>query len=290
MEVVWSSEERSKTLHIKETPKMILTEYLKCPICSSPFVLSGDEKSLVCGRGHNFDLARQGYVNLCGGSMGKLYEQKELFQARRNVYEAGFFRGVEEAAGALLKELFPGNGAVVVEAGCGEGSFLSRMERDNPGNRYIGLDISKNAVRMAARGNPRISWLVADICKIPIKDGCIDCIIDMLTPANYTEFNRILKPGAYIMKIIPGDSYLRELRRNLGLGRYENKGVDSFFSGQFELLDRRQITYVFDCEPSISEDIYVMTPMSEKREEESLRKRVDSVTMDLTLMVGKVRK
>ena len=81
-----------------------------------------------------------------------------------------------------------------------------------------------------------------------------------------------------------------ELRRNLGLGRYENKGVDSFFSGQFELLDRRQITYVFDCEPSISEDIYVMTPMSEKREEESLRKRVDSVTMDLTLMVGKVRK
>lgn len=266
---------------------MILKEYLKCPICSSPFEPGNNGKSLVCGRGHNFDLARQGYVNFCGGSMGKLYEKKELFRARRNVYEAGFFNGVEEAAGACLRELFPGGGAVVVEAGCGEGSFLSSMERSNPENHYIGLDISKNAVKMAAQGSAGISWLVADVCKMPIRDGCVDCMIDMLTPANYTEFNRVLKPGACIIKIIPGASYLRELRQRLGLDQYENKGVDSFFFRHFELLMQKQVKYVFDCGPAISEDIFVMTPMSEKQEENGRREKVDSVTMDLTLLVGR---
>ena len=64
-------------------------------------------------------------MNLCGGSMGKLYEDRELFRARRAIYDAGFFKGVEEKASACLKGIFPEGGGVIVEAGCGEGSFLS---------------------------------------------------------------------------------------------------------------------------------------------------------------------
>jgi len=267
--------------------KMIQKDYLKCPICASAFGWGNNGRSLVCSRSHNFDMAKQGYVNFCGGSMGKLYEDKELFRARRNIYGAGFFKGVEEQVSVCLKELFPEDDGVIVEAGCGEGSLLSFLQQENPGNRYIGMDISKEAVKMAAQQNGKISWLVADICKMPIKDESVDCIIDMLTPANYGEFNRILKQGAYIIKIIPNDHYLIELRQKLGLKLYENKEVDKFFFRHFELVWQRQVKYSFACSPSVQEDIYIMTPMSGKDRERGGREKVDSVTMDLSILIGR---
>lgn len=266
---------------------MIQTDYLKCPICSSLFTFGSNNKSLACGSGHNFDMAKQGYVNFCGGSMGKLYENKELFRARRNIYEAGFFKGVEEAVREGLKELFPEGGGTVVEAGCGEGSLLSFLQRENPQNRYIGLDISKSAVKMAAQQNGQVSWLVADICKMPLKDSSADCIIDMLTPANYGEFHRILKPGGYIIKIIPNDGYLTELRQKLGKKAYEDKEVDKFFSRHFKLISQKQVRYSFICGPLVQEDIYVMTPMSGKMDGVAGREKVDSVTMDLSILTGR---
>ena len=269
---------------------MIQTDNLKCPICSSSFTLGNNSKSMICSRGHNFDMAKQGYVNFCGGSMGKLYEDKELFRARRNIYEAGFFRGVEEAVSGSLKELLNKEGSVIAEAGCGEGSLLSFLQRENPGHSYIGLDISKSAVKMAAQQNGQISWLVADVCKIPLKDGSIDCLIDMLTPANYGEFQRILKPGGYIIKIIPNDGYLTELRQRLGKKAYEDKEVDKFFSRHFALICQKQIKYTFVCEPSVQEDIYVMTPMSGKADGNGSRDKVDSVTMDLSILIGRKEK
>lgn len=266
---------------------MIQTDYLKCPICSSTFTYGSNGKSLVCGSGHNFDMAKQGYVNFCGGSMGKLYEDKELFRARRNIYEAGFFRGVEDAVRESLKALFPQEDGVIVEAGCGEGSLLSFLQRENPGNKYIGLDISKSAVKMAAQLNGQISWLVADVCKMPIKNGSVDCIIDMLTPANYGEFHRILKPEGYIIKVIPNDDYLTELRQKLGKKAYEDKEVDKFFSKHFKLICQKQVKYSFVCEPSAQEDIYIMTPMSAKSDDNGSREKVDSVTMDLSVLTGR---
>ena len=268
---------------------MIPKDFLRCPVCSSPFSFGNDNKSLVCGNGHNFDIAKQGYVNLCGGSMGKLYEDRELFRARRAIYDAGFFKGVEEKASACLKGIFPEGGGVIVEAGCGEGSFLSFLWKENPENKYIGLDISKSAVKMAAQKSREICWLVADVCKIPVRDKSIDCIIDMLTPANYGEFDRILKPGACIIKIIPNDGYLIELRQGLGLKGYENKEVDSFFSRHFDLKGRQRIQYRFACEAGTSEDIYTMTPMSGGAGQGGAREKVDWVTMDLTMLVGQKR-
>ena len=140
---------------------------------------------------------------------------------------------------------------------------------------------------MAAKRNGQISWLVADVCKMPIKDGSADCIIDMLTPANYGEFNRILKPGAYIIKVIPNDAYLIELRQKLGLKLYENKEVDKFFSLHYELMDQWQVRYNFTCDTSIQEDIYIMTPMSSKSDTGVIREKVDSVTMDLLILIGR---
>lgn len=265
---------------------MIQTDYLKCPICSSSFSFGDDGRALLCSRGHNFDMARQGYVNFCSGSMGKLYENKELFKARRNIYEAGFFEGVERVVSDSLKELFPESDRTIVEAGCGEGSFLSFLQQKDSGNNYIGLDISKSAVKMAAKKNGQISWLVADVCKMPIKDGSIDCIIDMLTPANYGEFSRVLKPRAYIIKIIPNDTYLIELRQRLGLKVYESKEVDKFFFRHYELIEQKQIKYNFVCEPPIGEDMYTMTPMSGRAYNGGIKEKMDSVTLDLSMLIG----
>jgi len=77
------------------------------------------------------------------------------------------------------------------------------------------------------------------------------------------------------------------LWQKLGLKLYENKEVDKFFFRHFELVWQRQVKYSFACSPSVQEDIYIMTPMSGKDRERGRREKVDSVTMDLSILIGR---
>ena len=88
---------------------MVETTFLQCPICASPFTITKDQKCLVCLKGHSYDISKQGYVNLCDGSLGKIYENKELFAARRAVYNAGFFLELENNLETINKNTYSFN-------------------------------------------------------------------------------------------------------------------------------------------------------------------------------------
>ena len=61
---------------------------LRCPICSGSFHQEG--KSLLCGKRHCYDIAKQGHVNFAPNAKPSFYKQ-ELFESRARAVEAGVF-------------------------------------------------------------------------------------------------------------------------------------------------------------------------------------------------------
>ena len=62
--------------------------HLRCPVCGAPVRL-GDTQ-LICGNGHGFDIARQGYVNLTAGRAWCLTEAPDEATLRSAVTRMEF--------------------------------------------------------------------------------------------------------------------------------------------------------------------------------------------------------
>lgn len=266
---------------------MLTGEDLRCPICLTAFSISEEGHSLVCGKHHVYDVAKQGYVNFFGGNAQKMYRNsKELFKARRIIYEAGFFGGLQERMENLFHDLVSGEKKKILEIGCGEGTVSSFLAGKYPMHDFLGLDISRDAIKMAAQLNKKVNWIVGDMCNIPIKDNRIDCLIDMLAPANYLEFNRVLKSDAYIIKVVPNSGYLKEIREIVGLKPYVDKGVEKLFMQHFSLVERETVKYKFKCGMLARKYIYMMTPLANKIPYSKELERIETVTVDLDILVG----
>lgn len=228
-----------------------------CPVCRSP--LAQEETRYACPNRHTYDIARQGYVNLLRKKPDTLYEHKALFQARRTVYQASFFAPVEQA----LRTMLPQTGGILLDAGCGEGSLLAALAQDTSW-QGIGLDISKTAVQMAAAAYKRHRWCVADLCDIPLPERSVDVIVNMLTPANYGEFTRVLKAGGLLLKLMPDEAHLVQLRSAAGLADYsaETDRAPAGLQGRMRPLETQHVRYTIPCGPALAAAVYQMTPMT----------------------------
>lgn len=116
----------------------------------------------------------------------------------------GFYNKVIEVIDGLVLEYASiDKELVLVDAGCGDGTFIKKLcNRSNAVK--IGLDISRDAILEASRDSKNILWFAADLLNIPLKDCCVDIIFNILLPANYNSFIRILK------KWVNDKSYFRE--------------------------------------------------------------------------------
>ena len=95
---------------------------LRCPVCGGPLLLNA--RTLRCPKAHSFDLAREGYAYLL--PMQKKHtadpgDGKAMVRARRAFLSAGHYAPLMQALAALCAELPHGH---IVDAGCGEGSFM----------------------------------------------------------------------------------------------------------------------------------------------------------------------
>ncbi|MDR0897021.1 MAG: methyltransferase domain-containing protein [Oscillospiraceae bacterium] len=227
---------------------------LACPVCGERF--SATPKALICPNNHNFDIARQGYVNLLRRKPDTLYENKALFAARRAVYQAGFFDPMIGALAAML------SGGALLDAGCGEGSLLARLcgaERQG-----VGMDIARPAVQMAAAAFSHLTWCVADLCAPPLPDGAVDAVLNVLTPANYAAFARVLAPGGALLKVIPGADHLSEIRALAGKAEHaqETERVLRGFDRHFIRTDTLPLRYEIPCDAALAAQVYAMTPLT----------------------------
>lgn len=275
-------------------------QLLKCPICQAQMQVIA-EKSLVCQRNHTFDFARQGYIHLMTRSIPSQYD-KELFVSRRNVITNSelFTPLTNEIAMIIDKQLNVNTDLTMIDMGTGEGSHLyniSKLLREKYGQKTIGfgLDISKAGIIEAAKHYDSLSWLVADIANSPFTDKSFQVILNILSPANYQEFTRLLGDDGLIIKVIPGKDYLQELRQFFYQNRkqqdYSNKGVVSGFNVNFQVIKHQTLTYQIQLNQSLLKSLLKMTPLtwhaSNDKINQFLDSRVTEITVHVEILVGK---
>ena len=255
-------------------------DLLRCPVCGTAFSTYG--ASLRCANGHTFDPSRKGYVHFAPNAAPSRYD-KALFEARRRIMRTGFYDAVIET----IRHAMPKDAEVVLDAGCGDGTFTKALQ----GKTTVGLDLSKDAILLAAGGGGPVLWAVGDLTAIPLRDGSVDALLNLFSPAHYAEFARVLKPDGTLLKLVPGESYLREIRALLGdrLRRetYSNEAVISRLSERFSLTDRVRIANTFPLTEEQARDFLSMTPLTFGIAPDSLDAgSLSEITIDVELLIA----
>ena len=239
-----------------------LMPVLRCPRCQSAFALNG--ASLICENRHCYDLSKRGYVNLAPShdQAAEKYDA-ELFDSRRLVFEHGFYQPIAEA----IAQWLPNDPLTVLDAGCGEGYYARLLAEQFPQAQLIGLDISRDAITAAAREQGRANWLVADLKRLPVADHSADILLDVLTPADYAEFRRVIKPDGLMIKVVPGADYLCEVRKAVAPwlrsgDTYDNTRVIDHLREHADILEEREVRLTRPLSSDESHAFLRMTPMT----------------------------
>ena len=265
-------------------------ELFRCPLCTESIRVNA-EGSFFCARGHSFDIAQKGYINLLGQSASGFYDPA-LFRSRQRILQAGFYHSLVE----LLLELIisVGPSCRILDAGCGEGFFMDQIAGDQrvaEHSELFALDIVKEAIQIATRYPAPVCWCVANLTQMPFKDGTMDVLLNILSPAHYGEFSRVLKPTGMFIKVLPGNDYLREIRElaatQLHNREYDNEDVLKHCYEHIRVLKHLKIKEQHSLQPEQAEDFLRMTPMTAGINHSALEwEGLNQITIDLEVIAG----
>ncbi|MEC5191344.1 MULTISPECIES: methyltransferase domain-containing protein [unclassified Arthrobacter] len=199
---------------------------LLCPVCRARLTPSGT-RTLGCPAGHSFDAAKQGYFNLLVGK-GTVFEADtaDMVAARFDFLSAGHYRPLADAvADCAVRALAggtPDTPQTVLDAGTGTGHYLREVldqaAREAAPVQAVGLDISKYALRRAAKLNPEAVNLVSDVWQpLPLADSAVDVVTVVFAPRNAGEFARVLRPGGRLIVVTPRPGHLQEVAGRAGM-------------------------------------------------------------------------
>ena len=243
---------------------------LICPVCALPLPW-GDQASR-CPQGHSFDRAREGYLNLLLSHHRRSAnpgDSAEMVRARRRIFDSGALSALvelvrTEVAGLLSARVAEGP-AEVVDSGCGEGHLLGALQGDFTSSPY-GLDLSREAIRLAARRHAGCRWIVANTMRtIPFASDSVRLLLSVLAPRNVDEFRRILNSHGHLILVVPGPDHLVEARSVLteDAADYRAKADEAvaLCAPRFAQIQRRTLTFDHMLNSDLLQDLVQMTPL-----------------------------
>ncbi len=207
----------------------------RCPICAAPLIREG--RVYRCSNGHSYDIAREGYVHLLPPNKKHSKapgDDKDMVAARVRFLGAGYYeplrRTLEEEAVRYAEE-----GACLLDSGCGEGYYTAgiaqALREAGKSPRTAGIDLSKSALRHAARRDKGTEFAVASAYHLPVADTSIDLIVNCFSPMAGEEFLRVLRPGGRLLYVVPAPDHLWELKEVLYETPYPNPEEDILYPG-----------------------------------------------------------
>lgn len=186
-----------------------------CPLCKTP--LMPEEKRLRCINQHHFDFAKEGYINLLPVQHKHSRDPGDnsaMIDARRTFLDAGHYQPLRDELVNVLTDSVKTPSPALLDLGCGEGYYTSAFAQfcvQRQGVCY-GLDVSKVAIRRAAKRYPGIHFCVASGQRMPFTDASIDVITRIYAPSHMPELQRIVKPGGIVLTAAPAPRHLYELK------------------------------------------------------------------------------
>lgn len=178
------------------------SKLLKCPICHQPLTYT---QSWSCGT-HHFDMAKEGYVNLCIPPIKG--DDTLLVQARERFFSSNPY---EPLMKTIMNWINPNS--VVLDVGCGIGAYLKYFKTHDDSLTTVGCDGSKIAIKKASKSDHLSQYVVANMNNLPILNHRVDVLLSIFAPFDLIEVKRVLKPKGYFISIHPAPDHLLELKQ-----------------------------------------------------------------------------
>lgn len=238
-----------------------------CPLCAAP--LDREERRLICPSGHSFDRAAAGYVHLLPANRKHSKDpgdDKAMVAARSAFLDKGYYAPLRDALCQVTEEAVRELPApVLVDSGCGEGYYTAGLHASlPPGGRTAGVDLSRAALRRAAKRAPEAEFAVASVYRLPLEDRAADVLVNVFSPLAAEEFARVLRPGGLFCYAVPSARHLWAMKEILYETPYENPVRREAYPG-FRWTGVRELRYTVELESR--EDIlalFGMTPYAWK--------------------------
>ncbi len=287
----------------------------RCPNCNNP--LNFEPPTWRCQNGHSFDQAKQGYVNLVLAHQKRSKspgDNKAMIQARRRFLNTGYYEPLVFSLNEILvKHLADrdnqhnsGNASEVLDSqcfgpqwldplcldlGCGEGYYVNELSRLTPATQWQCLDISKEAVKLAAKG-AAAQYAVASSFAIPLEDASCDGVLQIFAPASDQEIWRVLRPGGILVRVGPGTDHLKELKRALYANVAQRKPQEDVDG--FDTIALHSLMYSIQLQGfQLIEDLIAMTPYQWAGDRQVKKNLIEHgqlrVTLDFSIQVLKNR-
>ena len=231
---------------------------LLCPVRGCHLALERTKRRLFCPRGHSFDVAHSGYINLLQPQERRSKQPGDTaaaLAARRRLHD----RGVTQPLLDAIAEMLAARGTdIVLDAGCGDGFYLGTLAHKTGFDAH-GVDISTRAIDAAARRYPGCEWIVANADRfLPYADRSFSIVLSITARMNAGEFRRVLGDDGRLLVAVPAPGDLAELRSRVGEpGRDRVPQTVEAFAQHFKLVDRRRAATAADLDAAAIRDILV---------------------------------
>jgi 23S rRNA (guanine745-N1)-methyltransferase len=232
---------------------------LVCPVRDCRLPLVRDDRRWRCERGHSFDIARSGYVNLLQPQDRRSPHPGDSaagIAARRRLHDLDV---TTPLLGAIGEMVCPSERDVVLDAGCGDGFYLANVGKQGhhlAGQTRFGahgVDISVPAIEAAARRYPECQWIVANADRfLPYANRSFSIVMSITARMNASEFRRVLRDDGRLLIAVPSPDDLVELR---GSGQDRTARTIDTFARQFTLIDQRRVSTTAELDASAVQDV-----------------------------------
>ena len=261
-----------------------------CPVCFQP--LQREERRYLCPKGHMYDRASSGYVNLAmnqSSSLKRHGDDKRMIRARTEFLNTGAYRCLSDRLVDISSELLA-DGESFLDAGCGEGYYTAllaeRLRKEEKSCTLLGIDVSKEALSAAEKRKAGLLLAVASVFHLPVADESISLVWNVFAPAAGEEYSRVLRPGGHLIRVFPLEEHLMGLKERIYETVYPNRPQIPEFEG-LELVDTRYIreTLTLSTRQEIAA-LFAMTPYYYKTSAEDQAKLADVESLSTPIAFG----
>ncbi|MCI5498806.1 MAG: methyltransferase domain-containing protein [Clostridiales bacterium] len=258
-----------------------------CPICAQG--LDRQDSRYLCPQGHSFDRAAAGYVHLLPAN--KMHskdpgDDKGMATARNRFLSGDYYAPLRDALAELALAYAP-KGADILDAGCGEGYYSAALYRalvqGGKAPKMAGVDLSKHALRRAAKREKAIEFAVASVYDLPVADRQADLLVNCFSPLALEEFLRVLRPGGLYFYVVPGARHLWELKEVLYPNPYPNEEKLTPYRGLRYLEVKEVDGSIHLPDQQTISDLFQMTPYFWKTPKEGAQRLSQLTELDTTI-------
>ena len=240
-----------------------------CPVCQQP--LRRQDRRFECDLGHNFDIAREGYVNLLLAHQRRSTQPgdgQDAVRGRRAFLAAGHFDRLSDQINEVASSELLSRSQTelhVLDSGCGEGLYLRRLGQRlscQPDHACTcwGVDISRPAVSLAARADRQARYAVASAFRLPVLPATVDVAYSVFAPSDAAELRRVLRPDGRLLVVAPGPRHLQSLRHLVYESPREHP-VELAAPPGFRRLSQTRLTHTLELsDPEDVRALIAMTP------------------------------